>query len=601
MRAPAAAPAALRLLAVLERALGAVCGLLLALLLGVVLSAVAMRYGVGAGLFGAEEAAIWLFLALIALGAPLALGGPLAMRFDFAVGRLGPRGRFFADAGADAAVLVTAATLALGGAQAAEGVGGLSPALGLPEWLRFAAFAFAGLSTILVLALRRAGEGRLGTLALGAVLAGAIGLATVFAAGSFDPSPSLVAFLFAAAGLVVGAPMPHVFIAATVAAEPFGGVLPAPALVASAVSGVSKFLLLAVPFFLLVGGLLSASGAAGALVRLAAALVGHTRGGLAQTTLLTSVLFSGASGSSIANAAFGARTFAPELIRRGTRPAEAGALIAATSTLDNVIPPSIAFLILASATDLSIGKLLVGGFFAGGVMAAALAVAIRLRARDGALPPQASGAERRAALLGAAPAFGLGLIVVAGIRFGVVTTTEAAAVAAAYTLILALRAGIGARGIAAAFSAGGAETAAIGLLIASCAPFAFLLAVDGVADRVAALSGLFGAGPWGVLLACNLVLLVAGCVLDIGAAILILAPILVPLAVASGIDGTDFGVILVVNLMIHGLTPPVGILVYVVATATQLSPSALFRAVLPYLAALLCALAVLCILAGLRV
>ncbi|KQT70036.1 MULTISPECIES: TRAP transporter large permease subunit [unclassified Aureimonas] len=589
------------LLGAFERLLRALCGLLLALLLAVVLLAVAMRYGWGAGLFGAEEAAIWLFVALIALGAPLALGGPLAMRFDVAVARLGPRARFVADAGADAPVLAAGAALALGGFAAAGHVGGISPALGLPEWLRLAAFAFAGVATLASLSLRRAGEGRLGVLALGAGIAGLLGLGLVFAARFLDLSPSLVAGLFAAAGLLVGAPMPHVFLAATVAAEPFGAMLPAPALVASAVSGVSKFLLLAVPFFLLVGGLLSASGAAGALVRLAAALAGHLRGGLAQTTLLTSVLFSGASGSSIANAAFGARTFAPELIRRGTRPAEAGAIIAATSTLDNVIPPSIAFLILASATDLSIGKLLVGGFFAGGVMALALAIAIRLRAGQAAALPRASGAERQAALFGAVPAFGLGIIVVAGIRFGVVTTTEAAALAAAYTLVLALRAGLRGRGIATAFASAGAETAAIGLLIAACAPFAFLLAVDGVADKVAGIAGALGEGPWGVLLACNLVLLVAGCVLDIGAAILILAPILVPLAVASGIDGTDFGVILVVNLMIHGLTPPVGILVYVVATVTQIPPSALFRAVLPYLAALLGALAVLCIAAGLRV
>ncbi|KQT54751.1 ABC transporter permease [Aureimonas sp. Leaf454] len=584
----------------LQTVLRAVCGLLLALLLLDVMAAVALRYGFGSGLFGAEEAALWLFLALIAFGAPLALDGPLAMRFDVAVAQWPGVARAYADALADAVVVSSAGVLIAGGSEAALQIGGLSPALGLPEGLRFVLFAIAGGTTLLALALRRLDERRSGTLVAALLLAAAIGGALHASAPHLDIAPSLVAALVAAGGLLVGAPLPHVLFAAAFAAAPFGGVLPGAALVANAMSGASKFLLLAVPFFLLVGGLLAASGAATALVRLASALVGHTRGGLAQTTLLTSVLFSGASGSSIANAAFGARTFVPELVRRGTRPAEAGAIIAATSTLDNVIPPSIAFLLLASATDLSIGGLLVGGFAAGGVMALALAVAIRLRARDSVPEPRACAAERRTAFAGALPAFGLGIIVVAGIRFGIVTTTEAAALAAAYTLCLALVAGIGWRGVADAFAQAGAEAAAIGLLIAASAPFAFLLAVDDVAGAVAGWARMLGEGPVGVLLACNLVLIAAGLVLDIGAAILLLGPILVPLAVAAGLDGTDFGVILVVNLMIGGLTPPVGILVYVVASVTGLPPAALFRAVLPYLAALLTALALLCMGAALR-
>ncbi len=118
-------------------------------------------------------------------------------------------------------------------------------------------------------------------------------------------------------GLVVAAPLPHAFLAAAFLALPFGSTLPEPAIVSSTVSGMSKFLLLAIPFFLLPGGLLTASGVADQLVRFAASLVGHRRAGLAQTTLLTSVLFSGASGSSVANAAFGASTFQPELVKRG--------------------------------------------------------------------------------------------------------------------------------------------------------------------------------------------------------------------------------------------------------------------------------------------
>src|SRR5690606_24398369 len=148
---------------------------------------------------------------------------------------------------------------------------------------------------------------------------------------------------------------------------------------------------------------------------------------------LTSVLFSGISGSSIANAAFSAKTFHKPLVANGYAPERAGAIIAATAVLDNIIPPSIAFFILAAATNLPVGPLLVGGLFAGLFLAAARALAIRFASGE-IRPPPAGPQPRLLLALRALPVFGLGLIVVLGLRFGVVTPTEAAALAAAYTL-----------------------------------------------------------------------------------------------------------------------------------------------------------------------
>jgi TRAP-type C4-dicarboxylate transport system permease large subunit len=188
---------------------------------------------------------------------------------------------------------------------------------------------------------------------------------------------------------------------------------------------------------------------------------------------------------------------------------------------------------------------------------------------------------------GAFPVVGLALVVLLGIRLGVVTPTEAAAAAALYARAAA--AGLrGPRGIAAAFARSAGEASAVGLLVGTAAPLVFLLAVDGVP---AAVSGLLsGLGPFGVLVASNLVLLAAGCVLDIGAAILLFAPILLPAATAAGVDPVAAGVLLVVNLMIGGLTPPVGVLVYVAASLTGQKAGAVFRACLPFVAALLAAL-----------
>lgn len=581
----------------LETTLGFAAALLLAVLLCLVLVNVVLRYVFQTGFIGAEELGIWLHVALISIAAPLSLTGPLAMRLDVGLRLLPQRLRLGALVMADAVGVIAALTLLNGGAMVVGMLGSISPTLGLPEWLRFALIATGGGLLLVVLVLRRfvdgQGYGILLSLAAGGILYAAIPYLDL--SGDWPPSAWLA--IMAGLGILTSAPLAHAFLAAAALAGAFGSSLPEPALVSTALNGMSKFLLLAIPFFLLAGGLLTASGAAEKLVGFAAALVGHRRAGLAQTVLLTSVIFSGASGSSVANAAFGAATFQPQLVKNGYPPAQAGAIIAASSVLDNVIPPSIAFLLLAAATNLSVGALLTGGFFAGFLMAACLAVAIHLSVKARPEGRPATAGERGRAALAALPAFGLGVIVVAGIRLGVVTPTEAAALASAYTLLLALFARLSAAALVAAFRQAAAEAGAIGLLIASAGPFAFLLAVDDVAGLIASAVHALGNSPLLVLLMANLVLLVFGLFLDIGAAILLLGPILLPVAVSAGIDPIHFGIILVVNLMIHGLTPPLGMLIFVVSGVTRVPAAELFRAVLPYLAALLIALLILSALA----
>jgi len=571
--------------------------IILAVLFAVVMAAVLRRYVFGGGFVWSDELAIWLNVALVAVGAPLAATSALAMRLDVIVRLLPAGAQRLASVFADAVAVHGSLVLAFGGASVVALVGGSSTVLGLPEWLRFAAFALGGGLTVVVV-LWRAALDSSWRAALASLLLG-IGfyLAAQSVTGFFVETPSLVAASLAGLGLILGAPLPYALLAGVSLSGAFGGLLPEPAIVQNTVSGVSKFLLLAIPFFLLAGELLTAGGLAERLVRFAASLVGHWRAGLAQTTLMSSVLFSGASGSSVANAAFGAKVMAPALIARGYPPAHAAAIVAGVSMLDNIIPPSIAFLILATATNLSVGSLLVGGFIAGGVLALALAIGIHLSVREVVdAAPKASGQERAKSFIGALPAIGLGVVVVVGIRFGVVTVTEASSLAVAYALVtcLALRS----LNIGTVFSAlrkSATEAAAVGMLIGASAPFAFLLAVDRVSDQMAGLVTALGGGPYAVMLLANLVLLVAGLFLDIGAAILLLAPLLLPVAISAGLDPIQFGVILVVNLMIHGLTPPLGILVYVVSGITRVPAGAVFRAVLPLLATLLVALAVLCL------
>lgn len=589
------------LLGGLEAALQWAGAAVLAALFVLVMTSVILRYVFGGGLIWSEELAIWLNLLLVAIGAPLAVTGVLAMRLDTLVRVLPAHAQSAAAILADGIAVAAGLVLMFGASGVASAIGGTSTVLGLPEWLPFLAIAAGGALTIVMLAgrtLAQDGPAR-------AALVLAAGIALYLAAHHLKAAPlavpSLAAGLFAAAGLALGAPLPHALIVGVSLATPFGAALPEPALVQNAVSGMGKFLLLAIPFFLLAGGILTEGGLVQRLIRFASTLVGHLRGGLAQTTLVTSVMFSGASGSSIANAAFGAKVMVPALVQHGDALPRAAALVAATAMLDNIIPPSIAFLILAAATNLSVGSLLVGGFVAGGVLALALAIGIFLTSRsDKPAHERASAAERGRAFLASLPAIGLGVIVVAGIRFGIVTTTEASALAVAYALVMCLlMRSLNGWTLAAAFRQSAGEAAAIGLLIGAAAPFTFLLAVDNVADAATSAVTALGSSPFAVLLLANLLLFAAGLFLDIGAAILLFAPLLLPAAVAAGIDPIHFGVILTVNLMIGGLTPPVGVLVFVASGVSGARPAQVFRAVRPFLFSLIGALAVLSLAAAL--
>ena len=580
-----------------EAALQWLGALILVVLLVLVLTSVALRYVFGSGLIWSEELAIWLNVLLVAIGAPLAATSALAMRLDVVVRFLPASLQRLARLLADGIAIDAGLILALGGADVVAGIGGTSTVLGLPEWLRYACFAAGGALTAFMLFGKTLVEDGLARAATVLVIGLVLYVASYHLHVAPLDTPSVAAGIAAAIGILLGAPLPHTLLAGVALATPFGALLPEPALVQNTVVGVSKFLLLAIPFFLLAGGLLTEGGLADRMVRFAATLVGHLRGGLAQTALVSSVMFSGASGSSIANAAFGAKVMVPALVAHGYKLPRAAAIIAATAMLDNIIPPSIAFLILASATNLSVGSLLVGGFVAGGLLALALGIGIYITSRnERPARARATGGERARAFISSLPAIGLGVVVVVGIRFGVVTTTEASALAVAYALIvcLALRS-LNGHTLAATFRQAAGEAAAVGLLIGTAAPFAFLLAIDRVSDAVTSVVTLFGGGALGVMLLANIVLLIAGLFLDIGAAILLLGPLLLPAAVLAGIDPIQFGVILTVNLMIHGLTPPLGILVYVASGVSGARPAQVFREVTPLLLALLAALAVMCV------
>ncbi len=586
-----------RLVGFLNRMISICAAILLGLLLVLVLVSVGLRYLFGTGFVGIEEASIWLFLGLISMGMPAALRGPLSMRLDCLVRAMPPGLSKLTNVGADAVTAMAGFIFIFGGSEIAIVVRSVSPVLGIPDMFRTIFFVVGGVFLVTILFLQRVAERETVAAIVSLVIALLATEMLPLMEMQTDWPVSVIAAISAGIGFLFGAPLAHCLLAGVFLAFPFGSGLTTAAILSSAASGMSKFLLLAIPFFLLAGVMLTLSGAGARLVHLAETIVGHRKAGLAQTALLTGVFFSGASGSSVANAAFGASTFHPHLVRHGYPAEKSAAVIAATAILDNVIPPSIALLLLAAVTDLSVGALLIGGAYAGLLMAICLAVAIRVTNGDSARRIPAGFAERRAAFFKAIPALGLVIVVVSGIRFGVVTMTEAAALAGGYALLLSIAGGAEWRNLGTGFCQCAVESAAIGILIGAATPFAFLLAIDDIAGAVRGLLTMFGDEPWQILLLCNLILLAAGLVIDTGAAILLLGPILVPVAVAVDLDPIWFGIILIINLLIGGLTPPVGVLLLIVSGLTGVSAPMLFRAVVPYLIALLTSLLILCLLA----
>ena len=582
----------------IETILGWTVAALLIVLVGVVSAAVVARYVFNSSFAWTEEVSQWLFSAMIFLGLPIG-GGVLAeMRVDLVVRRLHGRSRRLAEQLGEAIVLFALLGLLTAAGNVASHIGGQSPVLGWPEHLRFLVVVGGAFLAVLTHLLRASAADRSlwPRLALALVLGG---LQLAVQEGWIGVPWQLNGSAFAATAitlaLVLAVPVPIAFLFGVLLAVFFGSALPAPAVAQNLVNSSSRFLLLAIPFFLLTGTLISAGRLSQRIIDLASTLVGHRRAGLAQTTLLTNSLFSCVSGSSIADAVLGAKLLVPQLISHGYAPPYAAALVAATAVLDNIIPPSVAFLILAAATNLSVGDLWLAGLGGGLLLAFTLALAIHCigdHRSAGEARVASSWRVRGQALIGALPVIGLAAIIVFGIRFGAFTPTEAGVVAALYALILSLfndrdfRPGK----LFGLFRQSALETSAVGLLIGTGAPMAFLLAVDQVPTALIQLMGSWAVSYATVAVGSIVLLLSVGCFLDIGAALLIFAPLLMPLAVSAGFEPIHFGLIVVVSMMIGGLTPPVGVLVFVVSGTTGIAAGSIFRAVLPLIGALLAGL-----------
>ncbi len=355
-------------------------------------------------------------------------------------------------------------------------------------------------------------------------------------------------------------------------------------------AGIDSFPLMAVPFFILASELMTACGLTNALLAFANNLVGHIRGGLGHVNVLVSMLFAGISGSALADAA-GPSAIIMRMMRRAGYDANySGALSAATATIGPIIPPSILMVIFAiSSSGVTVAGLFLAGVVPGLLLGASLALAnfaVSTRNDYRGREHRATFAELRGSALAALPAIVMPAIILGGILGGVFTPTEAGAVASAYALFLGLaRRAVSLKLLYEVFTRAAVTTSSVLLIVAMASIFGWLLTYLQIPQTLAQAVAALTEDKLTVLFLLAGFALICGLFIDTLPALIILTPVLGPIAAQFGIDPLHFGMMLVLNLTIGMITPPVGPVLFVVATVGKLKIESLSRAVLPLLAA----------------
>jgi C4-dicarboxylate transporter DctM subunit len=334
------------------------------------------------------------------------------------------------------------------------------------------------------------------------------------------------------------------------------------------------------------------------LLRFCDAVVGRFRGGLAHVNILQSIIFAGMSGSAIADAAGTGKMMQAMMTKDGKYPPSfAAALTAVTAIIGPIIPPSIPMILYALVSDASIGYLFLGGVVPGLLMAFAqmALVVANARRRNFPIEPPTPLRQLPRITLEAFPALMMPVVLLGGIYSGIMTPTEAAAVAAGYALLISalIYRSVTPRNLYGSLLSSARTSASIGMLIGGALVFNYVVTVENIPEGVRALLTGYELTPTGFLLLVNAILLVLGCVLEGTAILLIVVPVFIPAAQALGIDMVHFGVMVVVNIMLGLVTPPYGLLLFVMTSITGVPLRAIVREVMPFLAVMIVALAVI--------
>ncbi|USG65606.1 TRAP transporter large permease subunit [Brevibacillus ruminantium] len=370
--------------------------------------------------------------------------------------------------------------------------------------------------------------------------------------------------------------------------------LPIQSLPSTLYSSLTKFTLLAIPFFFLAGLIMERAGISKRLINLAQTLTGHYTGGLAIVSVVAACFFAAISGSGPATMAAVGAIIIPAMVKQGYRKDMSAGLLATAGGIGIIIPPSIAYIVYAVIAEVSIGKIFMAGIIPGLLMGAILALTGYFIAKKEKIPtlPKASRREILAALKDAAWGLMAPVIILGGIYSGIFTPTESAVVAVFYGLIVGVFVykEIKWKQLPGLLVESAKTTSMIMLIVASASTFAWLITVEGIAEDLA--NSLMSIAPdkFTMLLMINLILLIAGMFVDAISAFYIFLPIFLPILGMMDIDPVHFGVMMTMNLAIGLVTPPVGLDLYVACGLAKISLKEISIGVIPFIVASIIAL-----------
>jgi tripartite ATP-independent transporter DctM subunit len=389
--------------------------------------------------------------------------------------------------------------------------------------------------------------------------------------------------------MAIGMPIAYALLISGIALMIYMDMFDAQIVAQNIINGADSFPLLAVPFFMLAGEIMNTGGLSKRIVNVALALVGHVKGGLGYVAILAACILSALSGSAVADAAALSALLVPMMVQAGHNKALSGGLIAASGVIGPVIPPSIGFVIFGVVGGVSITKLFLAGLVPGILIGLGLAFAWWWEVRKETIvsPPKKSAGEVGGALRDGVWALVLPFIIIFGLKFGVFTPTEAAVVAAVYSLIIAVFVyrELKLSELYAVFVTSAKTTAVVMLLVAAALVSAWLITVSEIATSIVDLLEPFMDNQTLLLIAIMVIVVIVGTAMDMTPTILILTPILMPVIKAAGIDPVYFGVLFIVNNSIGLITPPVGTVLNVVAGVSRISMEDLMKGVWPFLLA----------------
>ena len=392
-------------------------------------------------------------------------------------------------------------------------------------------------------------------------------------------------------------PIAFALLAATLAYFTIGDVGSPPDLILQKfITAASSFPLLAVPFFIMMGEIMNFSGISSSLMKMAEVLSGHMKGGLAQVNVVLSTMMGGISGSANADAAMQSKILVPEMTKRGYGKAFSTAITAASSSIAPVIPPGINLIIYALIAQASVAKMFIGGYVPGLLMCLALMFVVNLIAKKrGYVPSREKMAAPREILHQLKESIWALLLpfgIILGIRFGIFTPTEAGAIAVLFCTL------VGAffykklkwEHFPVIMKNTVHATSSVVLIIIAASVFGQYMSWERIPHQLTQSLMTFSGSPWLMLMIINVFLLFLGMFLEGGAVLIIVAPLLVPVIKTMGIDVVHFGLLMIVNIMIGGITPPFGSMMFTTCSITKVSVGEFMKEIWPFIIALIAVL-----------